>query len=325
MTFKTLLLTSIAAVGLAACSSANKATEDEPSTTADTEKAIDINEGKRYNILSSYIENRDSVFGVVNDSVVSYIASHGILTDNEYEVYIVHDSITHLLFDYNKRDILVRTTSDRQKSATQENILSYLLDYLSDLVYSHCNVEIRKALEDEELIFQEILANTANYMYTHCDFEGYSGYWQKYYDYPITIEQQRLSSLLWLYSAMVDNDQTDYSFIPIPSELITDEQNVIRRFIDTIDWGEKYDRRSDKVSFNNLADTWHRFFRQRKLVSSKLPPMLRVSFDNGTYLMQKQYLIDLKNDYEQYDAISHEAYEKLYTFYTPYNRLFIEK
>ena len=207
MTFKTLLLTSLAAISLAACSSVNKTTEVEPSTTADTEKAIDINEGKRYNILSSYIENRDSVFGVVNDSVMSYIASHRILADNEYEAYIVHDSITHLLFDYSDRDTIFYSTPDKQEYVTASNILDYLNYHLTNLIHLHCDVELRKAMEREERYFKKIRATTTGYMRTHCDFNFYSGYYVKYYSYPVTLLNQRLSTLKWLYFAIHGNDQ----------------------------------------------------------------------------------------------------------------------
>lgn len=241
---------------------------------------------------------------------------------------MAHDSIAHLLFDFSKNDDSITYVSwDRQKMATATNINNYMSDYLTRLILPYCSDQVKIALYKEERLFEKLTESLYEYFAQTFDVQGYSGYWQKYYKYASVWSERRHSVLLQLYTTLINENYTYDVYKPITSKrfakqysYLANEMKSNRDYYEEHYWS--YDKVKAEKSIRNLSLSWNSYMNLRKKISDKFSGKVKHAFDNGTYLMQKQHLIDLLNCYGNYDAISPLNYEKLLRDTCTYEELF---
>lgn len=178
-------------------------------------------------------------------------------------------------------------------------------------------------LQTEQEAFDKLLEAQINYF----DSIGYSGsafsiaYSQLYGEmYAI-----HLKGTLDLYFALqAENYKPDKVYKPISNSIIIQEYDTIfhaidtKRFYDYLDIGS---RGKVKECLSNEQKAWNSLMTARKGTSRKLQGRIKSVYDNATYRLQRYHLIQLKNAFEGYGAMSNDVYSRLLSDTCSYDEL----
>ena len=165
-------------------------------------------------------------------------------------------------------------------------------------------------LQTEQEAFDKLLEAQINYF----DSIGYSGsassiaYSQLYGEmYAI-----HLKGTLDLYFALqAENYKPDKVYKPISNSIIIQEYNTIfhainnKNYYDYLDIGS---REKAKACLSNEQKAWNNLMKVRKSTSRRLQGRIKSVYDNATYRLQRYHLIQLKNAFEGYGAMSNDVY-----------------
>lgn len=137
--------------------------------------------------------------------------------------------------------------------------------------------------------------------------------------------QMRFAGILDLYFALqVKKYEPDKVYKSIPNSIITQEYNAILHAIDTKDYYDYLDISSKekvKVCLLNEQKAWNSLMKARKNTSRKLYGRIKTVYDNATYRLQRYHLIQLKNAFEGYGAMSNDVYSCLLSDTCSYDEL----
>ena len=178
-------------------------------------------------------------------------------------------------------------------------------------------------LQTEQEAFDKLLEAQINYF----DSIGYSGsassiaYSQLYGEmYAI-----HLKGTLDLYFALqAENYKPDKVYKPISNSIIIQEYDTIFHAIDTKNFYDYLDigsREKVKACLSNEQKAWNSLMKVRKSTSRRLQGRIKSVYDNATYRLQRYHLIQLKNAFEGYGAMSNDVYSCLLSDTCSYDEL----
>lgn len=199
--------------------------------------------------------------------------------------------------------------------------LRYHYEKLLEELLKKKNISLSLQTEQEEL--DKLLEAQINYF----DSIGYSGSASSIAYSQLCDEMYaiHLKGTLDLYFALqVKKYKPDKVYKPIPNSIITQEYNAILHAIDTKDYYDYLDISSKekvKACLLNEQKAWNSLMKARKKTSRELYGRIKTVYDNATYRLQRYHLIQLKNAFEGYGAMSNDVYSCLLSDTCSYDEL----
>jgi len=180
------------------------------------------------------------------------------------------------------------------------------------------------SLQIEQEAFDKLLKAQINYFDSSIGYSGSASsiaYSQLYGEmYAI-----HLKGTLDLYFALqVKYYKSDKAYKPISNSTIIQEYDTIfhaidtKRFYDYLDIGS---REKAKACLSNEQKAWNNFMKVRKSTSRRLQGRIKSVYDNATYRLQCYHLIQLKNAFKGYGAMSNDVYSCLLSDTCSYDEL----
>ena len=180
------------------------------------------------------------------------------------------------------------------------------------------------SLQIEQEAFDKLLKAQINYF----DSIGYSGGSASSMAYSQLCDEMYsvyLKGTLDLYFALqVKYYKSDKAYKPISNSTIIQEYDTIfhaidtKRFYDYLDIGS---REKAKACLSNEQKAWNNFMKVRKSTSRRLQGRIKSVYDNATYRLQRYHLIQLKNAFKGYGAMSNDVYSCLLSDTCSYDEL----
>lgn len=199
--------------------------------------------------------------------------------------------------------------------------LRYHYEKLLEELLKKKNISLSLQTEQEEL--DKLLEAQINYF----DSIGYSGSASSIAYSQLCDEMYaiHLKGTLDLYFVLqVKKYKPDKVYKPIPNSIITQEYNAILHAIDTKDYYDYLDISSKekvKACLLNEQKAWNSLMKARKNTSRELYGRIKTVYDNATYRLQRYHLIQLKNAFEGYGAMSNDVYSCLLSDTCSYDEL----
>lgn len=135
----------------------------------------------------------------------------------------------------------------------------------------------------------------------------------------------RFIEILDIYFALqIKEYKPDRIYKPISRNIITQEQDSILHAIDTnsyYDYLDKSSIKKAKAGLLNEQKVWNNILKARKGTSRKLHGRIKSVYDNATYRLQRYHLIQLKNAFNGYGAMSNDIYSYLLSDTCSYDEL----
>lgn len=178
-------------------------------------------------------------------------------------------------------------------------------------------------LQTEQEAFDKLLEAQINYF----DSIGYSGSASSIAYSQLCGEMYAIhhKGTLDLYFALqAENYKPNKVYKPISNSIIMQEYDTIfhaidtKRFYDYLDIGS---RGKVKECLSNEQKAWNSLMKARKGTSRKLQGRIKSVYDNATYRLQRYHLIQLKNAFEGYGAMSNDVYSRLLSDTCSYDEL----
>ena len=180
------------------------------------------------------------------------------------------------------------------------------------------------SLQIEQEAFDKLLKAQINYF----DSIGYSGGSASSMAYSQLCDEMYsvyLKGTLDLYFALqVKYYKSDKAYKPISNSTIIQEYDTIfhaidtKRFYDYLDIGS---REKAKACLSNEQKAWNNLMKVRKSTSRRLQGRIKSVYDNATYRLQRYHLIQLKNAFKGYGAMSNDVYSCLLSDTCSYDEL----
>ena len=170
---------------------------------------------------------------------------------------------------------------------------------------------ISLSLQTEQKAFDKLLEAQISYF----DSIGYSGGSASSMAYSQLCNEMyaiHLKGTLDLYFALqAENYKPDKVYKPISNNIVIQEYNTILHAIDSKNYYDYLDigsREKAKACLSNEQKAWNSLMKVRKSTSRKLQGRIKFVYDNATYRLQRYHLIQLKNAFEGYGAMSNDVY-----------------
>lgn len=281
------------------------------------------------NILG-FIENEDSVFKIVEDSIMQYINQNGIaIPENPIDKYDLIDSLLHIIYDLKvSQGATIDINSDFAIAQHQIQFLNhYLLKEISKIATS----ELTKQLCQENILTDSLISAQHRFLKTHIDNADYDGSYGfiKYYNTSLSVYRDRNKSLKSLYFTMTDNNyHSDTQYRQLPNRLFEKEYSHIlnelipRKPILADKPLARYDEKADNEAVKMIRQAWHNFMEKRKEISYLLSGKQKDVWNNATYCFQRSHLIVLKNEFEEMVVCINEMENLLLDNTCTYEELF---
>ena len=200
--------------------------------------------------------------------------------------------------------------------------LRYHYEKLLEELLKKKNISLSLQTEREEL--DKLLEAQINY-FDSIGYDDGSASYMAYSQLSEEMFQMRFAGILDLYFALqVKKYKPDKVYKSIPNSIITQEYNAILHAIDTKDYYDYLDISSKekvKVCLLNEQKAWNSLMKARKNTSGKLYGRIKTVYDNATYRLQRYHLIQLKNAFEGYGAMSNDVYSCLLSDTCSYDEL----
>ena len=166
-------------------------------------------------------------------------------------------------------------------------------------------------LQTEQEAFDKLLEAQISYF----DSIGYSGGSASSMAYSQLCNEMyaiHLKGTLDLYFALqAENYKPDKVYKPISNNIVIQEYNTILHAIDSKNYYDYLDigsREKAKACLSNEQKAWNSLMKVRKSTSRRLQGRIKSVYDNATYRLQRYHLIQLKNAFEGYGAMSNDVY-----------------
>ena len=122
------------------------------------------------------------------------------------------------------------------------------------------------------------------------------------------------TAILDLYWMLTDSTYSiKQTFIPLDKKYFEKEYLQTMDYVqDTVRFADNYYSLQDRIQIvQQEAEAWNELMEKRKNVSSSLGGKVKSVYDHATYRLQKQHLIELKNEFADYGYFSAEYGECL--------------
>ena len=166
-------------------------------------------------------------------------------------------------------------------------------------------------LQTEQEAFDKLLEAQISYF----DSIGYGGGSASSMTYSQLCDEMysvHLKGTLDLYFALqAENYKPDKVYKPISNNIVIQEYNTILHAIDSKNYYDYLDigsREKAKACLSNEQKAWNNLMKVRKSTSRRLQGRIKSVYDNATYRLQRYHLIQLKNAFEGYGAMSNDVY-----------------
>ena len=200
--------------------------------------------------------------------------------------------------------------------------LRYHYEKLLEELLKKKNISLSLQTEREEL--DKLLEAQINY-FDSIGYDDGSASYMAYSQLSEEMFQMHFAGILDLYFALqVKKYKSNKVYKPIPNSIITQEYNAILHAIDTKDYYDYLDISSKekvKVCLLNEQKAWNSLMKARKNTSRELYGRIKTVYDNATYRLQRYHLIQLKNAFEGYGAMSNDVYSCLLSDTCSYDEL----
>ena len=200
--------------------------------------------------------------------------------------------------------------------------LRYHYEKLLEELLKKKNISLSLQTEREEL--DKLLEAQINY-FDSIGYDDGSASYMAYSQLSEEMFQMHFAGILDLYFALqVKKYKSNKVYKPIPNSIITQEYNAILHAIDTKDYYDYLDISSKekvKVCLLNEQKAWNSLMKARKNTSRELYGRIKTVYDNATYRLQRYHLIQLKNAFEGYGAMSNDVYSCLLSDTCSYEEL----
>ena len=179
-------------------------------------------------------------------------------------------------------------------------------------------------LQTEQEAFDKLLEAQISYF----DSIGYGGGSVSSMAYSQLCDEMyaiHLKGTLDLYFALqAENYKPDKVYKPISNSIIIQEYNTILHAIDNKNYYDYLDigsREKVKACLSNEQKAWNSLMKVRKSTSRRLQGRIKSVYDNATYRLQRYHLIQLKNAFKGYGAMSNDVYSCLLSDTCSYEEL----
>ena len=179
-------------------------------------------------------------------------------------------------------------------------------------------------LQTEQEAFDKLLEAQISYF----DSIGYGGGSASSMAYSQLCDEMyaiHLKGTLDLYFALqAENYKPDKVYKPISNNIVIQEYNTILHAIDSKNYYDYLDigsREKAKACLSNEQKAWNSLMKVRKSTSRRLQGRIKSVYDNATYRLQRYHLIQLKNAFEGYGAMSNDVYSCLLSDTCSYEEL----
>lgn len=253
------------------------------------------------NILREALENEDSIFEQVENSISQYIDQNGTFSSEDaIENYYMIDSILHNLYDYNEPiENQWQLYTNLTIKVHQIKFLNY---YLLNQISSKADNKFSNLLYEEKVLTDSLEWAIHNFLESHIDNAAVyddQHYLIKYYNISLNIYLNRNETLKELLFSMNDDDHYTPKYHKLPISLFDKEYKHIQNdLIPHKSSSTRYNEASDRQAIITIKQVWSDFIAKRNEISQLLPPRHRKVWDNATYRFQRSHLIVLKNEFE---------------------------
>ena len=179
-------------------------------------------------------------------------------------------------------------------------------------------------LQTEQEAFDKLLEAQISYF----DSIGYGGGSASSMAYSQLCDEMyaiHLKGTLDLYFALqAENYKPDKVYKPISNNIVIQEYNTILHAIDSKNYYDYLDigsREKVKACLSNEQKAWNSLMKVRKSTSRRLQGRIKSVYDNATYRLQRYHLIQLKNAFKGYGAMSNDVYSCLLSDTCSYEEL----
>lgn len=200
--------------------------------------------------------------------------------------------------------------------------LLYHYEKLLEIILKKKSIPLSLHTEQEE--FNKLLKAQISYL-DFVEHSGGSASPMAYSQLSEEIFQMRFIEILDIYFALqIKEYKPDRIYKPISRNIITQEYDTILHAIDTNSYYDYLDKSSiekAKAGLLNEQKVWNNIMKARKETSRKLHGRIKSVYDNATYRLQRYHLIQLKNAFNGYGAMSNDIYSCLLSDTCSYDEL----
>lgn len=139
---------------------------------------------------------------------------------------------------------------------------------------------------------------------------------------------RRLNMILELYFALTDEMYiSKKTYKPLENRIFEKEYNFFLKALSDTDFysNDKYTLKEQRCILLQEQEMWNNLMNIRDEISKHLTGNIKYIYDNATYHLQKQHLVELKNEYGEYKITSSEYSNLLLTEEDSYKELLNSK
>ncbi len=167
---------------------------------------------------------------------------------------------------------------------------------------------LKNAIDKENTLWDNFFEKQKNVLDTLYEASAYSSQSMTYSSFYNEKYSRRLSSIIELYFAIqVNNYKPKEIFKAIADERIKQEYIALNKDIQTKKTNENFYTKEEQTQcLQNEAQAWFAWMDAREQVSYLLKGNVKHAYNNATYRLQKQHLIQLKNEFGHYGINSNQ-------------------
>lgn len=308
---------------------------------ADTFSMVHPEEYKMTNAvlgLQGLTSNPDTLHSIIDSWMDKYYKKKGIVKkENTIEEYNQRDSVVNsFCIDIDQIDEFQDILYYYEIQSIWEDYMYF--HYLGKLLYELKDANLKNAFKKELTAWKNLYDSQVRTLEVFTSDIGsrdtrdfmFSNFKTSFYT-------RMKESLLDLYWALTDSGYSiQQEFVPLEKTYFEREYQVTTQLVqDTTMFMDDYhnlEQRTQIVQQEKIV--WYELMDRREDVSSLLLGQVKSVYDNATYRLQKQHLIELKNEFDEYGYSSAEysdyilkedcSYEELLNLKRPRER-FSEK
>lgn len=279
--------------------------------------------------LNMLTSNQDTLNLIIESWLDKYYTAKGI------------SEKTNTIEEYHQRDSIInRFIIDVEQIDELQDILIYfhITSIYECYLYHHYLECLSQTIEEQEIrntVAKEIVA-WRNFYDSQSETlriflsEIGSGVTRgsTFFSFKTSFYSRIKDSLLDLYWALTNPTYVIKSkFIPINEEYFEKEYLLMTDVIqDTTQFSDCYYPLEERLQIvQQEKKAWFELMQRREIVSRQLSGNVKSVYDNATYRLQKQHLIELKNEFDEYGCLSAEYGELLLTDSCSYEKLLNSK
>lgn len=279
--------------------------------------------------LSLLTYNSDTINAIIDCWLHNYYEMKGIIKDtNTIDEYNQRSNIV------NKLIINIDQMEELQDIVCYYKIISiyenYLCDYYLDkLIQFPKNYKLENAIEKEIETWNKFYDSQSETLSIFISDIG-SGVTRAstFLSFKTSFYSKMKQSVLDLYWALTNqNHEIRKRFVPISQMYFENEYQLTSNLMqDSTMFYDNFYSSDQRIKIvQQEKRDWYELMRSRNKVSQHLTNHIKFVYDNATYRLQKQHLVEIKNEFGEYGVISSEYQKFLLTDSCSYEKLLKDK